>query len=89
MRFLAPHIRRRPFNPRHERRPVPADPWSFTTNEYMESVTFVEFVLADFEDDEECYGPGSAADAHMTGARVARARRMGRPRAGLRRRAAG
>ncbi|MDC3953487.1 hypothetical protein KEG38_06505 [Polyangium jinanense] len=55
----------------------------------MESVTFVEFVLADFEDDEECYGPGSAADAHMTGARVARARRMGRPRAGLRRRAAG
>ncbi|MDI3283148.1 hypothetical protein QHF83_07610 [Polyangium sp. 15x6] len=55
----------------------------------MESVTFVEFVLADLEDDEECHASDSAADAHAMGARVARARRMGRPRAGLRRRAAG
>jgi len=56
----------------------------------MEAVTFVEFVLGDFdEEEEELRASDSAADAPTTGARVARARRMGRPRAGLRRRAAG
>jgi hypothetical protein len=55
----------------------------------MESVTFVEFVLADLEDDEERHASDSAVDTYAMGARVARARRMGRPRAGLRRRAAG
>lgn len=89
MRFLSPRIRRRPSIARHDRRPVPADPWSFTTNEYMESVTFVEFVLTELEDEEECRGADSVADADATGARVARARRIGRPRAGLRRRAVG
>ncbi|MRG92945.1 hypothetical protein [Polyangium spumosum] len=90
MRFLAPRIRRRPSIARHDRRPVPADPWSFTANEYMEAVTFVEFVLGEFDDEEE-ERPASdaAADVQALGARVARARRMGRPRGGLRRRAAG
>ncbi|MDC0748837.1 hypothetical protein [Polyangium mundeleinium] len=53
-------------------------------------MTFVEFVLAEFEEDEEeRRGADSAADADATGARVARTRRIGRPRAGMRRRAAG
>ncbi|MDI1429993.1 MULTISPECIES: hypothetical protein [Polyangium] len=89
MRFLSPRIRRRPSIARHDRRPIPVDPWSFTTNEYMESVTLVEFVLAEFEDEEERRGADSAAGVGAMGARVARARRIGRPRAGLRRRAAG
>ncbi|MDI1443693.1 hypothetical protein [Polyangium sp. 6x1] len=89
MRFLSPRIRRRPSIARHDRRPVPVDPWSFTTTEYVERVTFVEFVLAEFEDEEEGSGLDPAADAQATGARVARARRIGRPRAGLRRRAVG
>ena len=89
MRFLSPRIRRRPSIARHDRRPVPVDPWSFTTNEYMESVTFVEFVLTEFEEEEERRGADSAADADAMGARVARTRRIGRPRGGLRRRVAG
>ncbi|MDI1479978.1 hypothetical protein [Polyangium sp. y55x31] len=55
----------------------------------MESVTFVEFVLGELEDEEERGASDSVADADAMGARVARARRIGRPRAGLRRRAAG
>ncbi|HVK68428.1 MAG TPA: hypothetical protein VM694_28415 [Polyangium sp.] len=55
----------------------------------MESVTFVEFVLTEFEEEEERRGADSTADADAMGARVARTRRIGRPRGGLRRRVAG